>query len=282
MNRLVQGDVGAGKTVVALRAMLQVVDNGRQAAMLAPTEVLAAQHAPVAAVAARAARAGGGAGRGRAGHPASRCCRGRCPPRRSGRRCWRRQSGRGRDRRRHARPDPGPGRVRRAGPGGGRRAAPVRRRAARRAARARRARSAPAGDDGHPDPAHGGDDGVRRPRGRPRCASCPAAVRRSRPRSCRQARSRRGWSGCGGGSARRSRPATRCTWCARGWAATPARTKSCPTTRTPVSTQPAPEGTSGGAPLAVLEVAPKLAEGPLRACGSACCTASCRPTRRTP
>jgi ATP-dependent DNA helicase RecG len=45
MNRLVQGDVGAGKTVVALRAMLQVVDNGRQAALLAPTEVLAAQHA---------------------------------------------------------------------------------------------------------------------------------------------------------------------------------------------------------------------------------------------
>jgi ATP-dependent DNA helicase RecG len=45
MNRLVQGDVGAGKTVVALRAMLQVVDGGRQAALLAPTEVLAAQHA---------------------------------------------------------------------------------------------------------------------------------------------------------------------------------------------------------------------------------------------
>jgi ATP-dependent DNA helicase RecG len=45
MNRLVQGDVGAGKTVVALRAMLQVVDGGRQTALLAPTEVLAAQHA---------------------------------------------------------------------------------------------------------------------------------------------------------------------------------------------------------------------------------------------
>ncbi|OLT03182.1 ATP-dependent DNA helicase RecG [Pseudonocardia sp. CNS-004] len=45
MNRLVQGDVGAGKTVVALRAMLQVVDGGRQAVLLAPTEVLAAQHA---------------------------------------------------------------------------------------------------------------------------------------------------------------------------------------------------------------------------------------------
>src|SRR5690606_23212311 len=42
--RLLQGDVGAGKTVVALRAMLQVVDNGGQAALLAPTEVLAQQH----------------------------------------------------------------------------------------------------------------------------------------------------------------------------------------------------------------------------------------------
>ncbi|HEY2204112.1 MAG TPA: ATP-dependent DNA helicase RecG [Pseudonocardia sp.] len=45
MNRLVQGDVGAGKTIVALRAMLRAVDAGRQAAMLAPTEVLAGQHA---------------------------------------------------------------------------------------------------------------------------------------------------------------------------------------------------------------------------------------------
>ncbi|MGI8800444.1 MAG: ATP-dependent DNA helicase RecG [Pseudonocardia sp.] len=44
MNRLLQGDVGAGKTVVALRAMLQAIDGGRQAALLAPTEVLAAQH----------------------------------------------------------------------------------------------------------------------------------------------------------------------------------------------------------------------------------------------
>lgn len=44
MHRLVQGDVGSGKTVVALRAMLAVVDAGGQAALLAPTEVLAAQH----------------------------------------------------------------------------------------------------------------------------------------------------------------------------------------------------------------------------------------------
>ncbi|HEY1571369.1 MAG TPA: ATP-dependent DNA helicase RecG [Pseudonocardiaceae bacterium] len=45
MNRLLQGEVGSGKTLVALRGMLQVVDAGRQAALLAPTEVLAAQHA---------------------------------------------------------------------------------------------------------------------------------------------------------------------------------------------------------------------------------------------
>ncbi len=45
MNRLLQGEVGSGKTIVALRGMLQVVDAGRQAALLAPTEVLAAQHA---------------------------------------------------------------------------------------------------------------------------------------------------------------------------------------------------------------------------------------------
>ena len=45
MNRLLQGEVGSGKTVVALRAMLQVVDAGRQAVLLAPTEVLAGQHA---------------------------------------------------------------------------------------------------------------------------------------------------------------------------------------------------------------------------------------------
>lgn len=44
MNRLLQGEVGSGKTIVALRAMLQVVDSGGQAALLAPTEVLAAQH----------------------------------------------------------------------------------------------------------------------------------------------------------------------------------------------------------------------------------------------
>lgn len=44
MHRLLQGEVGSGKTVVALRAMLQVAESGGQSALLAPTEVLAAQH----------------------------------------------------------------------------------------------------------------------------------------------------------------------------------------------------------------------------------------------
>jgi ATP-dependent DNA helicase RecG len=44
MHRLLQGEVGSGKTVIALRATLAVVDSGGQAALLAPTEVLAAQH----------------------------------------------------------------------------------------------------------------------------------------------------------------------------------------------------------------------------------------------
>ena len=44
MNRLIQGDVGSGKTIVALMSILMSIDNGFQSALMAPTAVLAFQH----------------------------------------------------------------------------------------------------------------------------------------------------------------------------------------------------------------------------------------------
>ena len=64
MQRLLMGEVGSGKTVVALYAMLRAVEHGRQAALMAPTETLAEQHfATIQALHAAASRAGRAADR---------------------------------------------------------------------------------------------------------------------------------------------------------------------------------------------------------------------------
>ena len=76
MMRLLQGDVGSGKTVVALLAMLSAVESGAQAALMAPTEILARQHH-----ATLQRLAGAGRGRDRAAD------RAREGPRRATR-CW--------------------------------------------------------------------------------------------------------------------------------------------------------------------------------------------------
>ena len=65
MNRMLQGEVGSGKTIVSVLAMLQMVDAGYQCALLAPTEVLAAQHDRSVRDDARSAGDGGAAGRRR-------------------------------------------------------------------------------------------------------------------------------------------------------------------------------------------------------------------------
>jgi ATP-dependent DNA helicase RecG len=158
MNRLLQGEVGSGKTLVALRAMLRVVDSGAQAALLAPTEVLAQQHhRSITAMLGDLATAGllGGADEATAVELLTgSMTRTHVPA----------GLGRGRHRDRHARPARGPRGLRRPRPCRRRRAAPLRGRAARRPHRQGRHPAARAGDDRHPDPAHGGDDGLRRPR----------------------------------------------------------------------------------------------------------------------
>ena len=88
MHRLLQGEVGSGKTLVAVRAMLQVIDDGGQAALLAPTEVLAQQH--YRSITSSSARSAGPANStARSTPPGWPCSPGRKGPRCAGRR-WRR------------------------------------------------------------------------------------------------------------------------------------------------------------------------------------------------
>ena len=137
MQRLLQGDVGSGKTVVALYALLRAVENGRQGALMAPTETLAEQHfltiegicAELGVTCALLTSA--------LGAPTTR-------PR------ARIASGRGAARGRHPRADPAGRRVRRPRRRGRRRAAPLRRRAAQGADAGSRA--ARAAHDGDADP----------------------------------------------------------------------------------------------------------------------------------
>ncbi len=162
MNRLLQGEVGSGKTLVALRAMLQVVDAGGQAALLAPTEVLAQQHhRSISAMLGDLAQGGmlGGAAEATTVVAAHRLHGPGGPP--GGHAPHRHRRGRHRDR--HPRPARGPRRVRRPRPRRRRRAAPLRRRAARGPDRQGGHASARPGDDRDADPAHRGDDRLRRP-----------------------------------------------------------------------------------------------------------------------
>ena len=174
MNRLLQGDVGAGKTIVALLAALVAMENGLQVAFMAPTEILAEQHFVnisrlLQASRFRVALLTGVDRRAPRGASSSREIEvGRDPPGR-----------------RHARAGAGRRAVQAARAGGHRRAASVRRAAARDAAR-QGAASRRAGDDGDADSAHAGADGLRRSRrvDDPRSAAGPPADQdRSRSRS---------------------------------------------------------------------------------------------------
>ncbi len=143
MLRLLQGDVGSGKTVVALMAAAAVIEGGRQAALMAPTEMLARQHystiAPLAAAIGVSVAILTGRERGRErGDMLDRLAARRHP-----------HAGR------HPRAVPGGGRVPRSRARGGRRAASLRRAPAARA-RAQGRGGRRAGDDGDADPAHAG------------------------------------------------------------------------------------------------------------------------------
>ena len=149
MLRLLQGDVGSGKTVVALLAAAAVVEAGKQAALMAPTEILARQHIKtITPLAERAGPAGGDPDRPREGQGAAR------DPGAAG-------SRRDRFPGRHPRADPGRRDLQGAGAGRGRRTASFRRARAAGADQQGRSRRC-AGAERDADPAHAGADLFRR------------------------------------------------------------------------------------------------------------------------
>ncbi len=224
MHRLLQGDVGSGKTVVALTALLAAVQGGYQGALMAPTEVLAEQHhlsisrflQGLDRLVGRDAD-GGAARPGRAPHQPDGRRRAPQAVRRPGRR-------RGRHRCRHPRPHLRHRGLPQSRSGRDRRAAPLRRRAAGAAAGQRpgrgrryrgRARTRCAGHDRHPHPPYGGDAHLRRPRQ----VGAAGDAARPHPDHHRGHRARRRWSGKRptGGSGSRWPPAGRPTSSAPWW-----------------------------------------------------------------
>ena len=283
MHRLLQGEVGSGKTIVALRAMLAAVDSGGQAALLAPTEVLAAQHhRTITAMLGDLAEGGllGGAEHGT--------------------RVALLTGSQSTAERRRTLLDVVTGDAGIVvgthallqenvdffdlGARGRRRAAPVRRRAARCPARQGGRAAARARHDRHAHPAHRRDDRVRRPRD----LDAARAARRSRAHHHpRRARGQAELDGAHLGPRRRggSRPGGRSTSCARGSATTtcPTTTPTCAPRRWPTTvttTHPPLPCARSRASTPCTPRSPRSPRWP--GCRSRCCTGGSPATRRMP